>query len=94
VQARHAGGVDRGAAQGCARRDPDGTPLVANAVDYSDPNVVDEQVIVGAGFGTINWGDGYGPEPDAVFGLQCEIPEAEDLLRTRPDRLRRRAGTQ
>jgi Family of unknown function (DUF6225) len=68
---------------------PDDTPLVANTVDYSGPNVADEQVIVGAGFGTINWGDGYGTEPDAVFGLQCEIPEA--LLRTRPDRPRRRA---
>jgi len=69
---------------------PDDTPLVVNAVDTSDPNVADEQVIVCAGFGMVDWGDGYGPERDAIFGLECEIPEA--LLRTRPERPRRRAG--
>ncbi len=69
---------------------PDDTPLVVNAVDTSDPGFADEQVIVGAGFGTVNWGDGYGSERDAIFGLECEIPEG--LLRTRPERPRRRAG--
>jgi len=38
------------------------------------------------------WGDGYGPETDAIFGLECEIPE--DLLRTRPERPWHRTGTQ
>jgi Family of unknown function (DUF6225) len=69
---------------------PDDTPLVVNAADACDPTVADEQVIVGAGFGTPDWGDGYGPEPDTLFGLDCEIPE--ELLRTRPERSRRRAG--
>ncbi len=69
---------------------PDDTPLAVNAVDTSDPDVADEQVIVGAGSGTVDWGDGYGPERDAIFGLECEIPEG--LLRTRPERPRRQAG--
>lgn len=68
---------------------PDDTPLAANTADPNDPSVADDQVIVGAGFGTVDWGDGYGPEPAAIFGLECEIPE--NLLQTRPDRPRRRA---
>ena len=63
---------------------PDDTPLAVNAVDTTDPAVVDEQVIVGAGFGTVDWGDGYGPEPGKIFGLVCEIPERP--LQTRPER--------
>jgi len=70
---------------------PDGTPLVVNAVDTSDPQVADEQVVVGAGFGTVNWGDGYGPERDAFFALDCEMPEG--TLRSKPDRPCRRTGT-
>jgi len=70
---------------------PDDTPLVVNAVDTSDPQVADEQVVVGAGFGVVNWGDGYGPERDAFFGLDCEMPEG--LLRSKPDRPPRRTGT-
>jgi hypothetical protein len=63
---------------------PDDTPLAVNVVDITDPHVVDGQVIVGAGFGTVNWGDGYGPEPGKIFGLECEIPERQ--LETRPER--------
>ena len=70
---------------------PDDTPLVVNAVAADDPDFADSQVIVGAGFGTVNWGDGYGDERDTIFGLDCEMPEGE--LRTRPDRPYRRAGT-
>jgi hypothetical protein len=69
---------------------PDDTPLVVNAVDTSDPECADEQVVVGAGFGTVDWGDGYGLEQDVLFGLDCEMPEAQ--LSTRPDRPSRRAG--
>lgn len=69
---------------------PDETPLVVNAVDTSDPVAADEQVVVGAGFGLVNWGDGYGFEPDTLFGLDCEMPEG--LLRSKPDRPRRQAG--
>jgi hypothetical protein len=63
---------------------PDNTPVAVRAVDGYDPQVCDEQVITGAGFGTVDWGDGYGPEQSKVFGLDCEIPE--DQLETRPDR--------
>lgn len=71
---------------------PDDTPLVVNAVDTSDPEAADEQVVTGAGFGTVNWGDGYGFERDTLFGLDCEMPEA--LLRSKPDRPRRRTGAE
>jgi hypothetical protein len=71
---------------------PDDTPLVVNAVDASDPGVADEQVVTGAGFGIVNWGDGYGFERDTVFGLDCEMPEG--LLRSKPDRPRRRTGAE
>lgn len=67
----------------------DDTPLVVNAANPSEPNVADEQAVVGAGFGAVDWGDGYGPEPDTVFGLDCEIPEG--YPRAKPDRPRRRA---
>ncbi len=70
---------------------PDDTPLVVNAVDTSAPEFADEQVVAGAGFGTVNWGDGYGPERDVFFGLDCEMPEG--LLRTKPDRPRRQTDT-
>jgi len=70
---------------------PDDTPLMVRAVDASDPEFADEQVVVGAGFGTVDWGDGYGPEPDTLFGLECEVSEA--LLRTKPARPRRRPGS-
>jgi hypothetical protein len=69
---------------------PDDTPLVVNVADLNDPSVCDEQVLVSAGFGTINWGDGYGPEPDTVFGLNCEIPDHD--MRTKPSRPRRPRG--
>jgi hypothetical protein len=66
---------------------PDNTPLAVNAIDTADPNFADEQVITGAGFGTIDWGDGYGLQPSKVFGLTCEIPEAP--LETKPNRPQR-----
>jgi hypothetical protein len=69
---------------------PDGTPLVAWSADADEPDVAEEQLITRAGFGTVDWGDGYGPEADTYFGLECEIPGA--LLRTRPDRPRRQAA--
>jgi Family of unknown function (DUF6225) len=65
-------------------RVPDDTPLKVNVADLVDPGVADEQVVVGAGFGTVNWGDGYGPEADTNFALDCEWPE--ELLYTKPDR--------
>lgn len=60
---------------------PDDTPLVINAADFDDPGLVVEQVITGAGFGTIDWGDGHGPEQGTVFGLDCEIPDGPIELR-------------
>ncbi len=53
---------------------PDDTPLTVNAADPDYPaDSVTEQVITSAGFGLINWGDGYGLEPDNVFALNCNL---------------------
>lgn len=35
---------------------------------------VDEQVVIGAGFCTIFWGDKRGVQSDPVFGIECEYP--------------------
>jgi hypothetical protein len=69
---------------------PDDTPLKVNVADPDDPGTSDEQVIVSAGFGTVDWGDGYGFQADTTFALNCEWPE--ELLCTRPDRPRAQAG--
>lgn len=63
---------------------PDDTPLAVNAADPDYPGIIDEQVITGGGFGTVNWGDGYGDETTHIFGLDCHRPE--DYLLTKPDR--------
>lgn len=60
---------------------PDDTLLIVNAPDFTDPDFVTEQVITSAGFGTVDWGDGYGPEQSKVFGLECEIPDGPIELR-------------
>jgi hypothetical protein len=60
---------------------PDDTPLIVNAADMTNPEFCDEQVITSTGFGLVNWGDGYGLEPDNVFGLNCDPVAAEDVRR-------------
>jgi Family of unknown function (DUF6225) len=52
---------------------PDDTPLIAN-IATDDPGCVDEQVIIAAGFGSVNWGDGKSWQRDSRFGLTCEWP--------------------
>jgi hypothetical protein len=62
---------------------PDDTPLTVNAADPDYPKeAVTEQVITSAGFGRIDWGDGYGLEPGNVFALNCDFdPTGEELPR-------------
>lgn len=43
-----------------------------------------------AGFGLINWGDGYGLEPDNEFALNCNLGIDTDDLRSKPVRPVRR----
>lgn len=70
---------------------PDETPLAVNAADPDYPtDSVTEQVITSAGFGLINWGDGYGLEPDNVFALNCNLGMDTDDLRSKPVRPVRR----
>lgn len=67
---------------------PDDTPLEVNLSVPGEPDVAETQVITGGGFGTVNWGDGYGDEQSPVFGLTCHYPEGELLVK--PDRPSRR----
>ena len=68
---------------------PDDLLVIAHTADPDDPTVADDQVITDAGFGQINWGDGYGLEEDrSAFGLECDFAGFD--WRTRPDRPRRR----
>ena len=60
---------------------PDDMPIVVDAVDARYPyEVIDEQIVVGIGVGTVDWGDG--PQPDTLLGIECEVPSG--LLRHRP----------
>jgi hypothetical protein len=52
---------------------PDDTPLIVNAADPDYPEAVAEQVITSTGFGLVDWGDGYGLEPDNLFALNCHM---------------------
>ena len=53
---------------------PADTPLKVNVSEEPGGNTVDEQVVIGAGFGTIVWGDERGQQADPVFGIDCEFP--------------------
>jgi hypothetical protein len=70
---------------------PDDTPLIVNAADLTDPEFCDQQVITSAGFGLVDWGDGYGLEPDTVFGLDCDRSAYIEDLRRKPVRPARQA---
>jgi hypothetical protein len=74
---------------------PDDTPLTVNAADPDYPKeAVTEQVITSAGFGLVDWGDGYGLEPGNVFALNCDFYDFDPLseeLRRKP--VRPAAGT-
>jgi cytosine/adenosine deaminase-related metal-dependent hydrolase len=64
----------------------DAPVLVHVATDEDD--VADDQIIVSAGYGEIDWADGYGAEPDPIFALECEWCTRRDL-HIRPTRPRR-----
>ena len=64
---------------------PDDTPLIVNAADLTDP-AVDEQVITSTGFGLVDWGDGYGLEPDNAFALNCDRYTETPEWRSKPIR--------
>lgn len=72
----------------------DETPLVVNTADLTSPSVVDEQVITSTGFGLIDWGDGYGLEPDNVFALNCDLAMPGEEPRCKPDRPVRQAAAE
>lgn len=66
---------------------PDDTLVVVNTDDLQYPDMfVEEHTIHDAGYGQVDWGDGYGLERDQAFGLTCHLA---DDFRTKPDRPRR-----
>jgi hypothetical protein len=66
---------------------PDHTPLIVNAVHPDDPELFTaEQVITSAGFGAVDWGDGYGLEPDSAFAINCRATTPEEEIRFKPTR--------
>jgi hypothetical protein len=62
---------------------PDDTLIVVNTDDPQNPGIAEEHTIHGAGYGRVDWGDGYGLERDEAFGLNCHFA---DDFRVKPDR--------
>ena len=73
---------------------PDDTPLAVHGPDPFVPGCVDEVVITSAGFGRIDWGDGYGLEPDGVFALSCDEAPPGTEIRRKPVRPARQAAAE
>ncbi|GAA2295441.1 hypothetical protein GCM10010149_49670 [Nonomuraea roseoviolacea subsp. roseoviolacea] len=72
---------------------PDKAPFVIH-VEVDDDGEYDEyedQIVVGAGYGEVDWEDGYGAEADPLFGLVSTRPLDPALL-IQPDRPRRDGG--
>lgn len=65
---------------------PDDTLIVVNTEDPQDSGMAEEWAIYSAGYGRIDWGDGYGMEQDEAFGLSCRLT---DDFRVKPDRPRK-----
>jgi hypothetical protein len=73
---------------------PDETPLIVNAADPGFPDVVNGQVITSTGFGLVDWGDGYGLEPDGVFALNCHVALDDEDMPRKPVRPAVRASAE
>ncbi|MGP4027120.1 DUF6225 family protein [Actinomadura sp. 3N407] len=67
----------------------DDAPIVVN-VATDDHGSVEEQIITGAGYGKVRWGDGYGTETNPLFALDSHWPSVSPLI-VRPDRPRKDA---
>ncbi|TMR10241.1 hypothetical protein ETD86_40415 [Nonomuraea turkmeniaca] len=63
-------------------------PIVVE-VELGEPTTYEDQIIVGAGRGELDWGDGYGLEPDPIVALYCA---RHGHLRVRPNRPRLNRG--
>ena len=71
---------------------PDDTPLIVNAADLDNAWAADQQVITSTGFGLVDWGDGYGLEPDNVFALNCHVAGPDEDVPRKPVRPARDAN--
>ena len=62
---------------------PDELPLVVHLAEEPGGDLVQDQVVTGAGFGTIDWGDERGEDVDRRFGIECDFPTGEYYRRSR-----------
>jgi Family of unknown function (DUF6225) len=53
---------------------PDDTLLIVNLADEPGGDSIDTQVVISAGFGQVDRGDGRGLIRTAEFALECEFP--------------------
>ena len=56
---------------------PDDLPLVVHVAEGPGGDLVGDQVVTVAGFGTIDWGDARGEDVDGRFGIECNYPNGE-----------------
>ncbi len=56
---------------------PDELPLVVQLAEEPGGDLVAEQVVTDAGFGTIDWGDDRGEDVDRRFAICCDFPTGE-----------------
>jgi hypothetical protein len=56
---------------------PDELPLVVHVAEEPGGDLVQDQVVIGAGFGTIDWGGERGEDVDRRFGIECDFPPGE-----------------
>jgi hypothetical protein len=62
---------------------PEDLPLLVQVAEEPGGDTVGEQVVISAGFGTIDWGDERGEEVDRRFAIGCEFPSGEYVRRRR-----------
>lgn len=62
---------------------PEDLPLIVDVAEEPGGEMVGRQVVIGAGFGTVDWGDERGEDVDRRFAIGCEFPPGEYVRRRR-----------
>lgn len=62
---------------------PDDLPLQVNLAEEPGGDTCDTQVVTGAGFAAITWGDERGEQIDRTLSLECEFPTGRYYRQTR-----------
>lgn len=56
---------------------PDSLPVRVNVAESPGGDFVDEQVVIGVGFGWADWGGDRGEEIDSFLTISCEFPPGD-----------------